>query len=94
MIASDTPNVKTPDGKFLVQGKEVTGFTNGEEEEAVGHTKVVPLLVEDEMSRTRISRDRLPVYRPLSDPPTLPLGIAPIDQSACSRRSFDRFRPA
>jgi putative intracellular protease/amidase len=37
-----------PDGTFLVQGKEVTGFTNGEEEE-VGLTKVVPFLVEDEM---------------------------------------------
>ena len=32
----------------LVEGKEVTGFTNGEEE-AVGLTKVVPFLVEDEM---------------------------------------------
>ena len=31
-----------------MQGKEVTGFTNGEEE-AVGLTKVVPFLVEDEM---------------------------------------------
>ena len=41
-------HVKTTDGKFLVQGKEVTGFTNGEEE-AVGLTKVVPFLVEDEM---------------------------------------------
>jgi putative intracellular protease/amidase len=41
-------HVKTPDGKPLVQGKEVTGFTNGEEEE-VGLTKVVPFLVEDEM---------------------------------------------
>jgi putative intracellular protease/amidase len=40
--------VKTPDGRLLVQGKEVTGFTNGEEEE-VGLTKVVPFLVEDEM---------------------------------------------
>jgi putative intracellular protease/amidase len=40
--------VKTPDGKPLVEGKEVTGFTNGEEE-AVGLTKVVPFLVEDEM---------------------------------------------
>src|SRR6202041_3596102 len=39
---------KTPDGKALVQGKEVTGFTNGEEEE-VGLTKIVPFLVEDEM---------------------------------------------
>jgi putative intracellular protease/amidase len=41
-------HVKTTDGKFLVQGKEVTGFTNGEEEE-MGLTKVVPFLVEDEM---------------------------------------------
>jgi putative intracellular protease/amidase len=39
---------KTPDGKLLVQGKEVTGFTDGEEEE-VGLTKVVPFLVEDDM---------------------------------------------
>jgi putative intracellular protease/amidase len=41
-------HVKTPDGKPLVQGKTVTGFTNGEEEEA-GLTKVVPFLVEDEL---------------------------------------------
>jgi len=41
-------HVKTSDGKPMVQGKEVTGFTNGEEEE-VGLTKVVPFLVEDEM---------------------------------------------
>jgi len=41
-------HVRTPDGKSLVEGKEVTGFTNGEEE-AVGLTKVVPFLVEDEM---------------------------------------------
>src|SRR5260370_4554338 len=32
-------HVKTPDGKVLVQGKEVTGFTNGEEEE-VGLTTI------------------------------------------------------
>jgi putative intracellular protease/amidase len=43
-------HVKTPDGKPLVEGKEVTGFTNGEEE-AVGLTKVVPFLVEDELLR-------------------------------------------
>jgi putative intracellular protease/amidase len=41
-------NVKTPDGKLLVEGKTVTGFTIGEEEE-VGLTKVVPSLVEDEL---------------------------------------------
>lgn len=43
-------HVKAPGGNPLVQGKEVTGFTNGEEE-AVGLTKVVPFLVEDEMLR-------------------------------------------
>jgi putative intracellular protease/amidase len=41
-------HVMTPDGKLLVEGKTVTGFTNGEEEE-VGLTKVVPFLVEDEL---------------------------------------------
>lgn len=43
-------HVRTPDGKPLVEGKTVTGFTNGEEEE-VGLTKVVPFLVEDELMR-------------------------------------------
>src|SRR3954447_14717580 len=37
-------------GRPLVQGKRVTGFTNGEEE-AVHLTKVVPFLVEDELKR-------------------------------------------
>ena len=44
-------HVKAPDGKPLVQGKRVTGFTNTEEE-AVGLTKVVPFLVEDELKPT------------------------------------------
>jgi putative intracellular protease/amidase len=39
-------HVKTPEGRPLVEGKKVTGFTNTEEE-AVGLTKVVPFLVED-----------------------------------------------
>ena len=41
-------HVTTPDGKPLVAGKKVTGFTNSEEE-AVGLTKIVPFLVEDEL---------------------------------------------
>jgi len=41
-------HVKGTDGKPLVQGRKVTGFTNTEEE-AVGLTKVVPFLVEDEL---------------------------------------------
>jgi putative intracellular protease/amidase len=39
-------HVRTPDGRPLVEGKQVTGFTNTEEE-AVGLTNIVPFLVED-----------------------------------------------
>ncbi|HYG05772.1 MAG TPA: type 1 glutamine amidotransferase domain-containing protein [Stenotrophomonas sp.] len=41
-------HVRAPDGKPLVDGKQVTGFTNSEEA-AVGLTEVVPFLVEDEL---------------------------------------------
>ncbi|MFE0015968.1 type 1 glutamine amidotransferase domain-containing protein [Mesorhizobium sp. NPDC059054] len=40
--------VTNPDGTPFVQGRYVTGFTNGEEA-AVGLTDVVPFLVEDEL---------------------------------------------
>ena len=62
MLAADKPvalvchapavlkNVTSPDGQPLVKGRRVTGFTNAEEE-AVGLTKVVPFLVEDELRR-------------------------------------------
>lgn len=38
--------VRQPDGRPVVQGKKVTGFTNAEEA-AVGLTDIVPFLVED-----------------------------------------------
>ncbi|HEY0335689.1 MAG TPA: type 1 glutamine amidotransferase domain-containing protein [Stenotrophomonas sp.] len=41
-------HVKSADGKPLVSGKKVTGFTNTEED-GVGLTDVVPFLVEDEL---------------------------------------------
>ena len=41
-------NVRGKDGKFLVRGKRVTGFSNAEEE-AVGLTAVVPFLLEDRL---------------------------------------------
>lgn len=43
-------HAEAPDGKPLVAGKAVTGFTNTEEE-AVGLTAIVPFLVEDELKR-------------------------------------------
>lgn len=59
-IASDKPvalvchapgvlrHVKTAEGGALVEGRKVTGFTNGEEA-AVGLTEIVPFLVEDDL---------------------------------------------
>ncbi|MGV2895321.1 type 1 glutamine amidotransferase domain-containing protein [Achromobacter sp. AGC78] len=41
-------HVKAADGQPLVAGKQVTGFTNTEED-GVGLTEVVPFLVEDEL---------------------------------------------
>ena len=43
-------NVRGKDGKYLVEGKRVTGFTNAEEE-AVGLTAVVPFLLEDRLKK-------------------------------------------
>ncbi len=43
-------NVKAENGQPLVKGKKVTGFSNTEEE-AVGLTKVVPFLLEDELTK-------------------------------------------
>ncbi|MET3112692.1 putative intracellular protease/amidase [Pedobacter sp. CG_S7] len=43
-------NVKAPNGDPLVKGKQVTGFSNSEEE-AVQLTHVVPFLLEDEMKK-------------------------------------------
>ena len=42
--------VKAPDGEPIVKGKEVTGFSDTEEE-AVKLTKVVPFLLEDELKK-------------------------------------------
>lgn len=41
-------HVRTPEGKPLVEGKKVTGFTNTEEA-GVGLIEIVPFLVEDEL---------------------------------------------
>lgn len=41
-------NAKDQNGEYLVKGRSVTGFTNGEEE-AVQLTDVVPHLVEDSL---------------------------------------------
>lgn len=43
-------NVKLEDGSYLVDGQEVTGFSNAEED-AYNFTKLMPFLLEDEMKK-------------------------------------------
>lgn len=56
-------DVKSADGKPLVQGKSVTGFTNTEEE-AVGLTKVVPFLVEDMLKKNGSNYSKADDWQP------------------------------
>ena len=53
----------TYQGAPLVQGKQVTGFTNGEEEE-MHLTKVVPFLVEDELLRLGATFEKRANWQP------------------------------
>ena len=59
---------RTADGKPLVAGRKVTGFSNSEEE-AVGLTAVVPFLIEDEFARLGGNYSKGPDWQPyvLSD---------------------------
>jgi putative intracellular protease/amidase len=52
-------------GESIVKGKRVTGFANSEEE-AVGLTKVVPFLVEDELKRLGGLYEQAPTWEPLA----------------------------
>ncbi|WP_447988789.1 type 1 glutamine amidotransferase domain-containing protein [Achromobacter spanius] len=56
-------HAKTADGKPLVQGRQVTGFSNSEEA-AVQLTDVVPFLVEDELTHLGGVYSRGPDWQP------------------------------
>ncbi len=56
-------HVKGPDGEFLVKGRKVAGFTNGEED-AVGLTDVVPFLVEDMLKANGGDYEKGPDFQP------------------------------
>jgi putative intracellular protease/amidase len=55
----------TIQGKPLVKGKRVTGFTN-EEEAEMQLTKVVPFLVEDELKRIGANFEKVANWQPLA----------------------------
>jgi putative intracellular protease/amidase len=54
---------KGTDGKSVVAGKKVTGFTNSEEK-AVGLTDVVPFLVEDMLKKNGGNYSKGPDFKP------------------------------
>lgn len=56
-------HAKTADGKPLVQGRQITGFSNSEEA-AVQLTDVVPFLVEDELTQLGGLYSRGPDWQP------------------------------
>lgn len=56
-------HVKAPNGAPLIQGKQVTGFTNSEEA-AVELTDVVPFLIEDEFIRLGAHYQKGPDWAP------------------------------
>ncbi|HEV2596430.1 MAG TPA: type 1 glutamine amidotransferase domain-containing protein [Sphingomicrobium sp.] len=56
---------KTADGRSIVAGKKVSGFTNGEEE-AVGLTKVVPFLLEDRLRQLGGDYEKGPDFAPFA----------------------------
>jgi len=77
-------HVTTPGGGPLVEGKQVTGFTNTEEA-AVGLTEIVPFLVEDELKAKggRFSRGEDWASYVVSDGPLI-TGQNPASSSAAA----------
>lgn len=55
-------NIKLSNGKHLVAGKSVTGFSNAEEE-AAELTKVMPFLLEDELKKRGAKFSAKPVWQ-------------------------------
>ena len=56
---------KTPDGKALVEGKKVTGFTN-QEEAAVQLTEVVPFLLENMLVKNGGTYTKIKDWQPFA----------------------------
>jgi len=86
-------HVKTPDGKPLVQGKSVTGFTNTEEQ-AVGLTEVVPFLVEDMLTASGGRYSKAGDWQPyvVSDG-LLITGQNPASSEPVARALIEQLRP-
>jgi len=58
-------NARSPNGEPLVQGKQVTGFSNSEEA-AVGLTDIVPYLLEDQLIASGGEYQKVEDWHPLA----------------------------
>jgi putative intracellular protease/amidase len=80
-----------PDGSPLVKGKRVTSFTNSEEE-AMGLTKVVPFLVEDELRRLGAIYSSADDFQPhVVGDGLLITGQSPASSGPTAQTLLDRF---
>lgn len=55
-------NVKLKDGKYLIQDKKVTGFSNAEEQ-AAGLTQVMPFLLESQLHERGAAYTKAPLWQ-------------------------------
>jgi putative intracellular protease/amidase len=86
-------NAHGPDGKYLICGKRVTGFSN-EEEQAVGLASVVPFLLEDRMEERGGIYRRGPLWAPhVEVDGKLVTGQNPASSVPVARSLLDLLRP-
>ena len=85
-------HTKTSDGKPLVQGKKVTGFSNTEED-AVALTDIVPFLVEDELTKRGGIYSKVDDWQPYAvNDGHLITGQNPASSQLVAKAILDRFR--
>ncbi len=85
-------HVKAADGAPLVQGRRVTGFTNGEEA-AVELTDVVPFLIEDEFQKLGAHYEKGPDWAPfLVTDGKLITGQNPASSEAVAKALIEQLR--
>ena len=83
-------HVTTRDGRPLVEGRKVTGFADSEEE-AVGLTRVVPFLVEDELKAKGGRYSKGPDWAPhVVEDGLLVTGQNPASSAPAARRLLER----
>lgn len=84
-------HVKTPEGKSVIAGKSVTGFSNTEEQEA-GLVDVVPFLVEDMLKHCGANYSQVANWQPyvLTDG-LLITGQNPASSTAAAKALLDKF---